>query len=459
MRLTLRAIADATAGEVLGDRALEVLGVDIDSRRIAPGELFVAVRAERDGHEFVGHAAERGAAAALVDRARHESEERGRRSDGLPVVRVDDTVRALGRLAADVGRRSGADVVGITGSTGKTSTKDLAATALRTRRTVHASEGSFNNELGVPLTVLRAPAGTDVLVVEMGARGSGQIAELRDVAGPRVGVVTNVGAAHMEFFGDLGAVAEEKGALLEDVETAVVGTGHDWVEHLVRRASGRVLLAGTGPGADVAHEGLRLDDDLRPGFDLRTPWGSTPVRLAMRGAHQATNAAVAAAAALSLGVPLDDVAAGLSCARGSRWRMQVQTSPDGVTVINDAYNANPSSTAAALEALAALERPGRRIAVLGHMAELGDGSEEAHRRVGEQAAALGVDRLVVVGEGTEPIVAGAGDGPDVAVVGDAGEAASLLAREVRSGDVVLVKASRVVGLEEVARVLSGGAPR
>jgi UDP-N-acetylmuramoyl-tripeptide--D-alanyl-D-alanine ligase len=459
MRLTLGEIARATGGEIVdGDSDVAVTSVSVDSRQIQPGGMFVALRAERDGHDFAGAAVEGGAAAVLVERPVAD----------LPpvagVVRVSDTGAALSALGAHARARlpESVPVVGITGSTGKTSTKDLAAGALGAAFPVTASTASWNNEIGVPLTLLATEEADGAVVLEMGARGKGHIAALCAVARPTVGVITNIGMAHAEFFGSRAEVAGAKGELIEALPaggTAVLNADDDMTPGLARRSPAQVFTAGMAASADVAVSDLRLDGDLRPSFRLRTPWGSVDVApLGVRGAHQAVNAALAVAAAGALGVGVEAAAAGLATATGSAWRMELWRTPAGLVVLNDAYNANPTSMAAAVAALAALDS-GRRFAVLGHMAELGDEGEEAHRRLGQDAAAAGIDRLVVVGREAAGIAKGAREGGlDVVEVDTADEALAVLSGEVLPGDAVLVKASRVVGLDALATALSDWEP-
>jgi UDP-N-acetylmuramoyl-tripeptide--D-alanyl-D-alanine ligase len=352
--------------------------------------------------------------------------------------------------------------VGITGSVGKTSTKDLAAAAIGAARRTHAAPASYNNEIGVPVTVLGAPEATEVLVVEMGARFAGNIAELCALVDPEIGIVTNIGINHAEHLGGVEGVARVKGELLEAlpahglaVVDAVSAAGP---EHRARSAAPLVTV-GTGADADVRIGDVRLDDRLRARFHLETPWGSGPVVLAVRGAHQAANAAQAASVALHLGVPFERVVEALAGAEASAWRMEMVDAPGGVTVINDAYNASPVATVAALEALAAVPGATRRVAVLGEMRELGALAEAEHARVGRAVAATGVDVLVAVGDATEPLVASAradaGPGLEVHRVADAAAARALVLDLVAPGDVVLVKASRAVGLEVVAAALTG----
>jgi UDP-N-acetylmuramoyl-tripeptide--D-alanyl-D-alanine ligase len=465
MRLTVERIVASTGGRLVsGDRHAVVAGASTDSRTVRPGQLWVAIAAARDGHDFAQDAAAAGAGALLVaDTALERAAVAAVVAAGVvPVVAVGDPGAALTAVAR-TGRGLLGDrpVVGITGSTGKTSTKDLLVGALRTRR-VAAAEASFNNEIGVPLTILGAADDAEVLVLELGMRGFGQIAALAEVARPTVGVVTNVGLAHAEILGGVDGVARAKGELLEALPprgTAVVPADDAHLATLIARTHAPTVSFGEAPDADVRVEHLRLDGRLVPSFDLATPAGRVHVRLAVHGRHQARNAAAAAAAALAVGCPLDDVAAGLEAARVSRWRSELRETPDGVVVLHDAYNANPDSVAAALQSLGALDVRGRRIAVLGRMAELGAHSAAEHRRMGELAAALGVDLVVGVGPDVgELLDAARRGGIETRTTGTPAEAAAVLVGLLRSGDAVLVKASRVVGLEAVVDALGAPGP-
>jgi UDP-N-acetylmuramoyl-tripeptide--D-alanyl-D-alanine ligase len=452
--LTLAEIAGITGGQVLGgDPEAAVTSYSIDTRTLAPGALFIALQAERDGHDFVGDALDRGATGALVSRP----------VEGLGLVLVDDTaigLTTLGRAARE--QLVGLPVVGITGSTGKTSTKDLTAAALAPAGPVGASPVSFNNEIGVPLTLLSAPAGAVAVVTEMGARGVGHIATLCAVARPTIGVITNIGMAHAEFFGSREEVARAKGELLEALPAdghALLCADDDMTPGLLRRTEATVLTAGSAADADVRVSAVQLDEELRPAFHLDTPWGAADVPpLPVRGAHQAGNAAFAVAVAGVAGVRLEDAVAGLAGAVGSPLRMDLRRSPSGVAVLNDSYNANPTSMAAAVDALAALGSPGqgRRFAVLGPMAELGPHSAGEHQRLGKLVAAAGVELLVAVG--APDLAEGArAAGAEAVEVPTAQAAVAVLIPRLRSGDAVLVKASRVVGLERVAEALLEGA--
>ena len=433
MELHTNEIAKATGGVASGPD-VNVSGATIDSRQVARGQLFVPVVASRDGHDFVGGAVAAGAAAYLTSRGPVDGVE-------ATAVEVGDTVAALGAVGRHARTRLPDRVVGITGSVGKTSVKDLLAVALAARWRASASAGSFNNELGVPLTLVNAPGDTEALVVEMGARGIGHIAELCALAAPTVGVVTRVAAVHTETFGTLEEVASAKGELVEalaDNGHAVLNAGDPFVAAMASRTSAEIVTF--GEDGDVRAESVALDDELRPSFRLVSPWGSAPVRLAVRGEHMIDNALAAASAALVCHVSLDGVAAALETAVLSRWRMDLVRLGSGALVVNDAYNANPTSMAAALRALVRLPAR-RRVAVLGLMAELGSSSDDEHRAVGATARELGVE---VIGVGV-PAYGGT-------TVGGIDEVPAALG-PLGDGDAVLLKGSRVAGLERLMAFL------
>ncbi len=442
MRWTPGQIEAATGGRSRpGDEPVPAVlsPVVTDSRVASPGCLFVALRAERDGHAFIPAALAAGAAGYLCQ----AGWDRGAGGSGWACEVADPAVALLdlGRAA----RRHLPDrVVGITGSVGKTSAKDLTAAALGARWRVAASERSFNNEIGVPLTLANAPDDTEITVVEMGARGPGHITLLCSVAAPTVAVVTAVAAVHTERFGNLDGVARAKRELVEALPpsgTAVLNVDDRAVAAMAVATAARVLRYGLGPGADVTATDVRLDADLRPTFVLRSPWGSTEVQLSVRGEHHVGNALAAAAVALHHDVDLAGVVAGLGAARLSPWRMELRRTAGGAVVLNDAYNANPVSVAAALRSLAALDAR-RRVAVLAEMAELGPIAPNEHRGVAELARALGIE-VVAVGTplyGCPPV---AGPREAAAAVGPLGD-----------GDAVLVKGSRVAGLEVLADLLA-----
>jgi UDP-N-acetylmuramoyl-tripeptide--D-alanyl-D-alanine ligase len=451
VRRSLSSVAEAVGGRLDGPAAT-VTGAASDSRSVRSGDLFVAVLGERvDGHDHVDEAIGAGAAGALVS------------SDAPfagPVIRVPDTREALLRLAADERSSLRAEVVGITGSSGKTSVKDLAAAVLGTRFRVHASPRSFNTEIGVPLTLLSAPDEVEVVVCEMGSRGPGHIARLCEVARPAVGVVTNVGPAHLEMFGSVDRVAEAKGELVEALPedgTAVLNADDPRVSAFDVRTRARVLRFGTVPDAEVRGEDLRLDGAGLASFTLRVPGGSERVELAVPGEHMAWNALAAAATGVALGLTAGECAAGLKEARVSSWRMEIAEGPGGIRILNDAYNANPTSMAAALKAARWIAGSHACVAVLGAMAELGAASGAEHERVGELAARLGIDHLIVVGEDAGRIAVGAvreGVEPDRVTRCDTPEeAAEAALRMATPGDLVLVKGSRAAGLERVVEAM------
>jgi UDP-N-acetylmuramoyl-tripeptide--D-alanyl-D-alanine ligase len=436
MRFQAAEIARATGGEVAGPD-VEVEGASHDSRALVPGQLFVPVVDVRDGHQFVAAALAAGAPAYLSAQGHL----------GATAVLVDDTEAALTRLGAAARDRLPDAVVGITGSVGKTSVKDLTAAAVGGGLRVSASERSFNNDLGVPLTLLQAPDDVQAVVVEMGARGLGHIGRLAEVARPTVGVVTAVERVHTEVFGTVDDVAVGKGELVEALPasgTAVLNAEDVRVAAMAHRTSAAVLTYGIGVG-DVRAEHVRLDAQLRPAFTLVTPDGSLEVRLEVRGVHNAANAAAAAAVALALGVGLPEAVEGLAEASLSPWRMELVQAPSGALVLNDAYNANPASMRAALRSLAELPAL-RRTAVLGVMAELGTHHDEEHQAIGNLAAELGV-RVISVAD--------PGYGSEVEVVPDLDAAAEALG-DLSEGDAVLVKGSRVAGLEHLAQTLLQG---
>ncbi len=448
MRWTLAEIAAATGGRLHGDAAIEVEGVTQDSRDVQPGMLFVPLVAERDGHDFIADAVAVGASAYLT--AREPS------VPGAAAVRVDDTMAALAALGREARRRLAAvPVVGITGSVGKTTTKDLLAAVLARDRRVWASTRSFNNEIGVPMTLLSAPAGTAALVVEMGSRGPDHIAALCRIARPTLGVVTTVGLSHTSELGSLAAVVSAKQELVESLPAAAAGgvaflnAGVPEVAAMAAATDARVVTF--GDGGQVSASGLELDDKLTPRFVLHSPQGEIDVELGARGVHSVDNAMAAAAVGLELGVSLEDVAAGLATPALSPLRMEVVRTAEGARLLNDSYNANPLSMRAALHALVALPAK-RRIAVLGTMAELGEFEAAEHAAIGSLAGQLGVDMIAVDMPG---YASGGGTVIEAEGIDGALEALRDLGG-LGAGDAVLVKGSRVAGLERLAARLVAG---
>jgi UDP-N-acetylmuramoyl-tripeptide--D-alanyl-D-alanine ligase len=452
VELTAAELAAAAEGTVAsGSAQARASSYTMDSRLTVPGSAFFALRDSRDGHDFVDDAAQRGATIAVV----------GRDVDADPrltLVRVADPLTALAGAGSEARRRlDAATVIGITGSAGKTATKDLTAAALEGTCVVHRSHASYNNEAGVPLTLLSAPPGTEAVVVEMGARFAGNIADLAAIARPSVGVVTHVGMAHAGLLGGRDGIARVKGELVEALPAdglCVLNADCDTVDQLAARSAAPVVRVGRAAGADVRVSDVRLDEELRARFVLDSAWGSGTIEVGLRGEHQVENAAMAATVALALGATFERAAAGLQRAEESARRMELLRTRDGVIVINDAYNSSPTSAAAAVRSLAHAPTRGRRVAVLGEMLELGAHAGAEHEALGALAGAEGIDLLVAVGAAGPALVAGArGSGMKVAPVPDAAAASALLAEQVRGGDVVLVKASRAVGLDEVADAL------
>jgi UDP-N-acetylmuramoyl-tripeptide--D-alanyl-D-alanine ligase len=460
--LTLSAsrLAEVTIGVVVsGLSDAMVNGVCIDSRTAHAGCVFAALPGERvDGHAHVADAVRAGARALLVTRWDEEVaaavESAGRRE--VTVVLVDDATRALTALARYHRSRLSCPVVGITGSTGKTTTKDFLAAALSSCLTVTATARNRNNELGVPLTVLEAGADTDVLVVEMGMRGGGQIEELCGIARPTHGLITNIGQTHIELLGSVQAIARAKGELVRCVpnDGRVFLNGDDeWSRTLAADSAAPVTFYGLGEVNDVRAIDITTEEDGRPIITLAAGQERTTLTLPVPGRHNAYNAAAAAAVAVALEVPLERAAEGMAAVRPTEWRMQVFTVASGVTVVNDAYNASPASMRAALEALVDIHAEGRRVAVLGDMKELGSLSELAHFRIGELVARMPIERLVTVGELGRHTADGArAEGMSADAVHPCAtveEAGAVLDDLLTAGDVVLVKASRSMGLERL----------
>ncbi len=428
MRFEAIDVASATGGRLVGPN-VAVDGVSFDSRSLQPGQLFVPLVADRDGHEFIPGALERGAAAYLTSSP----------AQGGSAIEVSDTLQALMALAAAQRRSFNGTVVGVTGSVGKTSTKDLAWAALGASKRTWANERSFNNDQGLPTTVLNAPADTEVMVLEMGMRGFGEITRLCGIAQPSVGIITRVAEAHSDRVGGIDGVAKAKAELVEALPTngtAILNADDPRVRAMTSRTSAACVLYGESADAHVRITDVVLDELARPSFTAHTPWGVVAVRLGVSGRHMAMNAAAALAC---LGVVGGDLAAGAAALAGvglTAMRMEVLRSASGAVILNDSYNANPTSMRAALDALAAMPAD-RRVAVLGLMAEISDAPAE-HRALVRYAQHLGIE---VVAYGTDLY--------GIDPVADPVVALGSLA----SGDAVLVKGSRVVGLEVVASAL------
>ncbi|GAB2729656.1 UDP-N-acetylmuramoyl-tripeptide--D-alanyl-D-alanine ligase [Arthrobacter bambusae] len=464
--LTAAEIADITNGRLAADPGIVPVSVVTDSREAAAGSLYVAKPGENaDGHAYVGAAFERGAVLALTER--DVSDDDGR---PYPAVVVDDAVIAMGALAAESVRRIRAEraakgelftVIGITGSAGKTTTKDLLAGILSRAGATVAPQGSYNGEVGVPLTVFGADAGTRYLVIEMGATGVGHIKYLADMVQPDIGVVLCVGTAHAGEFGGVENIAKAKGELVEALGedgTAVINLDDARVAAMVSRTRAEVLgTTATGiSGSAVEARNADIDEDGHPEFELVLPDGGVPlpVHSKLIGAHHITNLLAAAAAAFAAGLPAAEIAASLSeQSPASRWRMERTERADGVTIINDAYNANPESMRAALRTLADLGQGRRTWAVLGAMLELGEDSIREHTAVGTQVVRLNISRLVVVGREARALYISAIQegswGDECSFTETADEAYELLQAELEPGDLVLFKSSNGVGLRHL----------
>ncbi|MFE4687522.1 UDP-N-acetylmuramoyl-tripeptide--D-alanyl-D-alanine ligase [Streptomyces sp. NPDC056721] len=454
--LSLDAIARATGGrlhDVPDPSALMTAPAVVDSRTVEPGGLFAALPGEHaDGHAFAANAVKAGAVAVLAARR-----------VGVPAVVVDDVLDALAALARTVlAAVPDATVIGLTGSAGKTSTKDLIAQVLPELGETIATVKSFNGEIGMPLTVTHLDEGVRYLVLEMGARGIGHIAHLTRIAPPTVGLVLNVGTAHVGEFGGRKQIAQAKGELVEalpDSGLAVLNADDPLVAAMAPRTSARVLTFGIETDADVRALDVVLDASGRASFTLVADTTRARVDLSLHGVHHVSNALAAAAVAIGLGAGVEKAAAALSRAvLVTSGRMEVTDRPDGVRIINDAFNANPDSMKAAFNALEAMRDGRRTIAVLGEMKELGaDGSDE-HRQVGRLVAAAGIDVLIAVGGDDAQVMAAAAqqDNPRLKVVGarDRNHALTLTRDLIQAGDIVLVKGSHSVELEHTAVCLA-----
>lgn len=448
---TLGEVAEACSGEVdAGWAGVGFTGVSTDTRDLAHGELFVAlVGQHHDGHDFLADAVRAGAAAALIS-------ERAAAPEGLPVVLVPDTLVALGCLGALHRDRSRARVVAITGSTGKTTTKEMLGGILALAGPTLVAEGTQNNEIGVPLTLLRLAPEHRFCVLELAMRAPGEIDYLARIAGPDVGVITNIGQSHVGRLGTREAIAQVKAELLAHIRgdgPAVLNADDFFFSVLSTMARGPVVSFGLAETAQFRAEDLVEEGLEGVCFRLTTPAGEREVRLSVPGRHNVLDALAAAAAAAQLGVDLDTIAAGLSAHVGAAMRMQTVAGHNGSVVINDAYNASPDSVAAALEVLAGTA--GRRIFVFGDMLEMGEAGLPAHREVGERAHRAGVDWLVTVGELAALAAERAEElGMRISSVEDAAGAAELLRPALTPGDVVLVKGSRGIGLERVVEAIA-----
>jgi UDP-N-acetylmuramoyl-tripeptide--D-alanyl-D-alanine ligase len=450
---TVQDIVRATEGAlVTGDLGVPVTGVSIDSRTLQVGEAFFAIVGHRlDGHAFLADAAARGAACVVVHTLPDDV------PANVPLILVEDTTRALGRLAAWHRTRFSGPVVAITGSIGKTTAKELTAAVLATRWDVLKPASSFNNQWGLPLTLLRLGAEHGAAVVELGTNQAGEIATLAAIAKPTVGAVTMVAAVHTEFLGSIEGVREEKAALVRALRpdgVAVLNADDQRVASMARETPARIVTFGRARGAGVTVAGDVTDTETGIAFTLEIGGRRQPVSLSFAGRHNVSNALAAAAVGMALGLGIEDIARGLAAARPVGGRGVWKRAGD-VAILDDTYNASPASVRAALDTLAARRGTRRAIVVLGDMLELGALSDEAHREVGRAIAALPADELVGVGRAAALAVeaaraAGLGEAHHTATFE---EAVTHLLKRLTPGDVVLVKGSRGMRMERVVDAL------
>jgi UDP-N-acetylmuramoyl-tripeptide--D-alanyl-D-alanine ligase len=451
--LSLRKIAEFAQGSLAaGDAGLTVSKISTDSRTLRPGDLFIPLRGENfDGHKFVEQARERGAVGAMV-----QESWKGRAPKAFALIRVPDTLAGYQNLAANYRKSLPLEVVVITGSNGKTSTKDFVAATLSRGFRVTKTEGNFNNHVGLPQTMLAASSSDEVAVWEIGMNHPGEIAALAKLAAPDAAIITNVGLAHIEFMGSREAIATEKGALAEAVGvdgTVILNADDPFSEGIAERTRAKVIFAGIENGFVRATEVRQSSSGCE--FTILEGAHRCRAQLPVPGIHMVQNAMLAVAVGRAFGLSLEDCAAGLASAPLTKARLQIKEI-NGIQFIDDSYNANPDSMKAALRTLVELDADGRRIAVLGQMSELGEESERGHREVGEAAAAFGIDELIAVGPTSAEIArsarkAGLKKSISVAAAEDAAE---LLGKTASPGDLILVKGSRSARMERVLEVFS-----
>jgi UDP-N-acetylmuramoyl-tripeptide--D-alanyl-D-alanine ligase len=446
--LPLSQIAQFAAASLSsGDGSVMIHKLSTDSRTLKPGELFLALRGENfDGHNFVESAAKAGAAGAIV-----ASDWKGKVPEGFALIRTGDTLQAYQELAASYRKSLLLKVVAITGSNGKTSTKDFTASVLGRRFRVTKTQGNFNNHVGLPRTILEATSRDEIAVWEIGMNHPGEVAALSKIAAPDAAIITNIGVAHIEFMGSREAIADEKGALVEAVSaggTVVLNADDPFSTRIAARARAKVVLAGTTDGTIRAAEVTQSDDGTE--FTILEGAHRCRAQLPVPGLHMVQNALLAVAAGRVFGVLLEECAAGLAAAPLAKARLQIKKI-GGVEFIDDSYNANPDSMKAALRTLAELPAEGKRIAVFGEMRELGTESDRGHREVGETAATLKIDQVIAIGNMAAEIAHAAKDAglENTAIVGSTSEAGDLLGEIAAPGDLVLVKGSRAARTEEV----------
>jgi UDP-N-acetylmuramoyl-tripeptide--D-alanyl-D-alanine ligase len=451
----LSQVAQWTGGRLLaGGAGAKITSICTDSRSLRAGDLFVAMRGENfDGHTFVPEAAKLGGIGAVVEKVPIDL------PSSFGIIEVLDTLRALQSLSANYRASLSLKVVGVTGSNGKTSTKDFVTSVLGQRFRVAKTEGNLNNHIGVPLTLLRLDSTHEVSVVEMGMNHPGEIAPLATMARPDTAIITNIGTAHIEFMRTREAIAQEKGMLAEAVHaggTVVLNADDEFTPSIAKRCSARVVTAGISSGDVRATDLKPLSSGIQ--FRLHATGQCVQAELPVPGEHMVRNALLACAAGLSFGLTLDECAAGLSAPQLSKGRLQ-QKQIGGLTILDDSYNANPDSVVAGLATLAQMPGKGRRIAVLGRMGELGAESERGHRRVGEAAGQHSISSLITVGEEARWIAEAARTSGvrEVIHVADVEEAVAALRGVAGEGDIVLVKGSRSAKMERIVHAMEKGA--
>jgi len=455
-QMSAATVVEASGGVLLqGDPQTPFAGVSTDSRSIKPGELFFALRGEHfDGHRFLPEALQRGARGGVIEQeAEHTAD------TTIAIIKVRDTLQALGDLAHWWRKRHPIPLVAVVGSNGKTTTKEMAAGILGRKYTVMKNTGNLNNLIGLPLSLLQMSSEDRVAVLEMGMNRKGEILRLTHIAGPDLGILTNIGPVHLEGLGSIEGVMEAKGELLEGMGARgklVFNADDPRVVALSRGFQGDKLSFGVRNPADWQATDIRTQDAGTISFQLKGPAGTTPVSLNLMGRHQVYNALAAAAAASSLDIGIQDIKRGLEAVQPPPMRMEWMTLGAGITVINDAYNANPHSMESALRALEEV-RGERKIAVLGDMWELGDHAQQAHQELGRTAHERGVDLLFLLGQFAPHVAQGAeeaGMDPQAICIGkDHREVGLRLAHTLKKGDWVLIKGSRIMRMEEIIQEL------
>jgi len=471
--LRVEEIAPAVNGKIRqGDRETVIRRVSTDTRTLKKGDLFVPLKGDNfDGHRFIGEALEKGASGFLTTEwnSKAKSKPKLELDNSIAVIEVDDTLKAYQDIAHYVRERLAARVVGITGSTGKTSTKDMLASILSRSMKISYPPENYNNEIGVPFTILQADEKTEVIVLEMAMRGLGQIHELAEIGRPDIGVVTNIGVAHFELLGSEEMIFEAKSELMKSLDAdgrAVLNQDDPKVMKLRDLTRASIVTFGMDKKADIFCSNVTLDSQGCVSFDLHLKDGdAVPVALPVPGKYNIYNALAAAAVSFILGVSSQVIKTGLERATLSSMRMEVLTTPSGLTILNDAYNAAPDSMKAALETLKEVSGQARHggqvrsVAILGDMLELGALTAVSHLQVGSMAADAGVDLLITIGEKAQLIAEGASkagvDSEKIRSFGEITEGSDELFKLVSPGDVILVKASRAMKFENVVKVLVG----